>query len=64
MTCSAVTFFPYTQSKKVFVCRKKQVLDITADKQKTVPKKALFASFRTVFCCSKFISELKNVVKL
>jgi len=22
MTCSAVTFFPYTQSKKVFVCRK------------------------------------------
>ena len=48
-----------------FVCLpEKHVLDKMADKQKAVLKKALFASFRTVFCCSRFISELENVVKL
>jgi hypothetical protein len=42
----------------------KHVLDEIADKQKAVLKKALLASFRTVFRGSKFISELKNVVIL
>ena len=53
----------YRTKQKSVCLPQKHVLDKMADKQKAVLKKALFASFRTVFCCSKFISELKNVVK-
>ena len=42
----------------------KQVLEKKADKQKAVPKEAVFASFGTAFYVVKIISELKNVVNL